>query len=482
MTTTSTTTASSGTPSTPVSVASSSSAGAAGGSVINVSELVSELVSATEAPQESIIESQTTAVTSEISAVGTLKGALSTFQSALSSLATPSAFQALTANSSDSSIFSATAGVGAVPGNYSVTVSNLASAQQLLSNAFTGGSDAVVGTGTLTLSLGGSSFNVAIDSTDNTVAGIAAAINSATGNPGITAAVVNGSDGAHLVLSSAQTGAANTIQVDETDGGNGLSALTYSSGSTNYKQEAPAADASFSVAGVDYTSASNTVSDALSGVTLDLTGVSAANTSATLSVADDNSTIESNIQAFVSAYNTLQGSLSSLGSYDASSGTAGPMQGNPLLQNIQNQISETLYSLVGSSNYNSLASVGITANSDGSLSVNSSTLANALSTNFSAVSQLFSGTNGIAAQLNNQISADLASGGSIDTTQQTLTTQENNLTTQSNNLTTQMQALTTSLTQQYSQLNALLSSLQTTSSYLTQAFAALPTVQGTPNA
>ncbi|HEY7929321.1 MAG TPA: flagellar filament capping protein FliD [Steroidobacteraceae bacterium] len=444
---------------------------------------MSELVAASQAPQESIIASQTTAVTSQISAVGQLKSALSTFQSALTSLATPSAFQSLTASSSDSTVFSASAASGAVPGTYSVTVSNLASGQQLLSNAFAGGSNAVVGDGTLTLSLGGSSFDVSIDASNDSVAGIAAAINSASGNPGITAAVVNGTDGAHLVLSSSVTGAANTIQVAQTDGGSGLSTLSYSSGSTgNYQQESKAADAAFSVAGVNYTSASNTISDALSGVTLNLTGPTASGASATLTVADDNSTVQSDIQAFVSAYNALQASLASLGSYDASTSTAGPMQGNPLLQNIQSQISHTLYSLVGSSTYNSLASVGITANSDGSLSVNPTSLSNALSTNFSAVSQLFSGSNGIAAQLNSQISADLASGGSIATRQQTLTTQENNLTKQSDNLATQMQALTASLTQQYSALNALLSSLQTTSSYLTQAFNALPSVQGKPNA
>ncbi len=249
------------------------------------------------------------------------------------------------------------------------------------------------------------------------------------------------------MLSSAQTGAANTIQVSETDGGTGLSALTYGTGNTgNYTQESAAQDASFSIAGVAYTSPSNTVSDALSGVTLDLVGTTTADDPATLTIANDTSTIETNIQSFVTAYNTLQSSLAGLGSYDATTGAAGALQGNPLLTDIQNQIQQTLYSLVGSSNYNTLASVGITTNSDGSLSLNSTTLATALSSNFSAVSQLFSGSNGVAAQLNSQITADLASGGSIDTTNQTLTTQENSLTTQSNKLTTQMNALSASLT------------------------------------
>ncbi len=491
MTTTTSTTSSSGVPVAQpvVSVAGSGSAAAAGGSVINVSQLVSELVSATQAPQEALISNQTTAVTSEISAVGTLQSALSTFQSSLQSLTTPSAFNALSASSSDTNVFTASAGDGAVAGSYTITVGNLASAQQLLSGAFAGGSNATVGTGTLSLSLGGSSFNVAVDSSDDTVAGIAAAINSAANNPGISAAVVNGTNGAYLLLSSALTGAANTIQVSETDGGNALAALTYATGNTgHYTQQSQALDASFSVAGVAYTSPSNTVTNALSGVTLTLLGTTtpgtppAAGTYATLTVANDTSTIASNIQAFVTAYNTLQGSIVSLGAYDATSGSAGPLQGNPLLMNIQNQLNETMGSVVGNSAFNTLASVGITANSDGSLSVNSTTLQNALASNFSAVSQLFSGNNGVAAQLNTQLTTDLGSGGPINATEQTLTTQENSLTQQSNTLNQQMQALTASLTEQYSALNTLLSSLQTTSSYLSQQFSTLPTVQGVPNA
>ncbi|MGA3156167.1 MAG: flagellar filament capping protein FliD [Steroidobacteraceae bacterium] len=473
----------SSTSTTPVSVASSSSAGAAGGSVIDVSSLVSQLVQATEAPQQTLINNQTSAVTTEISAIGTLSSALSTFQSSLSSLDSPDQFNSETATSSDQTVFTATAGSGAVNGNFSIGVTTLASAQQILSGAFAGGSSAAVGTGTLSLSLGGTSFSLAVNSSNNTLSGIAAAINSATDNPGISAAVIQGTDGAHLLLTSTLTGAANTIQVTETDGGTSLKALTYGTGNTgNYTENADAADAAFSVAGVNYTSASNTVTDALSGVTLDLLGTTAVDTPATLTVASDTSGIVSNVQSFVTAYNTLQTALQGLGSYDAATGTADPLMDNPLLTGIQSQIQGAIYSLVGSSNYNSLASVGITSNADGSLTLNSTTLTNALTSNFSAVSNLFSGSTGVATQLNTQITSDLASGGSITTASATLVTQENNLTTQTNQLNTQMAALSASLTEQYSALNALLSSLQSTSSYLTQAFASLPLVQGTANA
>ncbi len=476
----------------PVSIASNSTAGAAGGSVIDVSSLVSQLVAATRAPQDALISNQTQAVTTQISAIGTLKGALSAFQSALGAIDTPSSFAAMTANTSDSTIFSASAGSGAVAGTYPVTVSQLAQGQQLVSKGFAGGSSSTIGTGTLQLTLGSSSFSVSIDSTDDTVEGLAAAINGAGANPGLTATVINGTDGAHLVLSSTLTGAANTIGVTETEGGGALAAVTYGSGNTaNYTQNAAAQDAAFSISGIDYTSSSNTVSNALDGVTLTLLGTTptsgtggGAATPETLTVANDTPTIESNISAFVKAYNTLVTSVSALNSYDPTTGTAGPLLGDALMSGVQNEIRSTLYSVVntGSAVYNSLASVGITTNSDGSLSLNNSTLQSALATAPTAVSALFSGTSGIASGLNTQLTGELSSGGVIDSRSQTLVQQENALSEQTNQLNTKMDALTASLTQQYSALNTLLSSLQSTSAYLSQQFAALPLVQGQPNA
>lgn len=458
-----------------VSVAGSSSAAAAGGSVINVSALVQQLVAATQAPQEALISSQTQQVSAQISALGQLKSALATFQGSLASLDTPGSFQVETASSSDESAFTVSAGAGAPQGTYNVAISQLASAQQLLSGPLVATN--TVGNGTLALALGATSFNVTVAATD-TLADVAAHINAAAGNPGISATVLQGSDGAHLLLSSAQTGAANTIQVTESDGGTSLASLTYGTANTaHYTQEAAAQDAAFSISGVNFTSATNTVTDAVGGVTLNLLSTTTA--PATLTVGTDTGTVATNVSAFVSAYNTLQSTLKSLGGFDAASNTAGPMMGNAALTGIQNQVQHALYSIVntGSGTYNTLASIGITTQSDGTLSVNSARLNAALGTNFSAVSQLFTAAGGVATTLNTQITNALGAGGSITSAGQTLTAQENALTKQSNDLDAQMAALTKSLTQQYAALNTLLSQLQSTSAYLTQAFATLPRVQ-----
>jgi flagellar hook-associated protein 2 len=465
----------------PVNVASNTSAGAAGGSVINVSSLVSQLVTAEEAPQQTLIANQTSAVTAQVSALGTMQSALSTFQSSLSSLDSPGAFNTQTATSSQNTAFTADASSTAAAGTYNVVVNNLASAQQIVSNALS--ATGSVGDGTLQLSLGGQSFNINVTAGNDTLSDVAAAINSATGNPGIEATVIQGgAGGAHLLLNSSATGATNSISVTETDGGNALAALTYGTGNTaNYTQTAKALDASFSVAGVTETSADNTVSNAVDGVTLTLLAPTSG-TGGTLTVANDTSTVAQNVAGFVSAYNTLQTALSGLGSFDSTTDSAGAMLGNPALTGTQSEIQNILYSFVGSSTYNSLASIGVTTNSDGSLSLNTGTLQTALATNFSAVSNLFSGTTGVASQLNSLITSTLSSSGAIGNYATTLQTQENALTTQSNTLSTQTAALTASLTQQYAALNTLLSSLQTTSSQLSQTFATLPLVQGTQQA
>ena len=476
-------------PTTPVvSVASSSSSGATGGSVIDVSSLVSQLVTATYANQVANNASQTAAVTAQISALGSLKSALSTFQGALAALDTPASFNALTASSSDQSAFTATADSSAVAGTYSVGISQLAQAQQLVSTAFTAGSNATIGTGTLTLSLGGQSTNITIDSTDNTLAGIASAINSATGNPGITATLVQGLDGAHLGARLGTDGhAGNTIQAERRRCRRWRSCTACLQWNRPRHLHpgihAPQGIAIVNIAGISYQSASNTVTGAISGVTLNLSATTTATSNATVTVANDTATAASNISNFVGAYNTLVQQFSSLGGYDASTGTAGPMLGNALLSGLENQIGNVVHGLIsgGSSGDNSLASIGVTTQSDGTLALSASALQNALSSNFSAVSQLFSSSNGIAAQLNTQLTSALASSGPVNSYSQTLVQQNSALTDQSTNLTNEENALTASMTQQFSALNTLLSSLQTTSAYLTQAFANLPKVGGNDN-
>ena len=182
-------------------------------------------------------------------------------------------------------IASATTSSDAVPGQYSLEVQNLATAATLTS-APVGSASSIIGTGTLTIAVGGTSTSINIDSTDNTLSGIASAINSAANNPGVTASIITTTAGARLVLTGTATGAANALTVTQSGGDGGLSSLVYdpTGGTTNLTQTQAATDANFSINGYAATSASNLVSNAITGVTLQLTQPSAANTPTTLTV------------------------------------------------------------------------------------------------------------------------------------------------------------------------------------------------------
>lgn len=197
--------------------------GSTGNSSMDVSSLVTALVNAKVAGTTAELATQQTNDNTKLTAIGTISAALSALQAGLGSLANGTLLSTFTATPSGTGL-TATAGTGAVAGAYDVNVQQLATAQSISSGAFNATTG--LGTGTLTVSVGGQSANISINSSNNTLSGIASAINSASNNPGVTATVITGTNGAHLVLRSTATGAANTINVSvaaTTD--NGLSKL-----------------------------------------------------------------------------------------------------------------------------------------------------------------------------------------------------------------------------------------------------------------
>lgn len=455
------------------------------GSGLDISSIVTQLTQAEMSAQTANVTAQQTAVTANVSALATLKSALSTFQSSLSvfgGTGSSSAFNSLSATSGDNTVFTATAGAGAVNGTYQVQVNTLAQSQQLISNVFSSGSTSSIGTGTLNLSLGGQGFSVAINSTNNTLAGISNAINTASGNPGITATLIYGTgNNAQLVLSSTQTGAANTISVSSSGGDGGLSALNYnSSNTTNFTQQQAAQDASISVAGVTHTSSSNVISNALDGVTLNLVAAKP-NTNVSLTVTNDSSNVSSLMQSFVTAYNTMIQQVTPLGSYDASTQTAGPMLGDPVLTGIQNQLFQAMNNPVASAGTttNSLASLGINTNSDGTLSLNTSILNSALNSNFQDATDVMGGSDGVISRLNSMLNNALSTTGTIQTRSNTLTDQQNTINDENAAITAQTAVVQQRYMDQFNAMDSFLAQMQNTSSFLTQQFDALNNVNST---
>ncbi len=437
---------------------------------LDVNSIVQQLVAAERAPGASRIAREKAAVATEVSALGTLKGALSSFKTTLDPIKTLDSFAARSATSSDDDIFTATAKSGAAVGTYPIEVSSLATAQQLSSTVFAAGSTAIVGTGTLQISLGSSTINVGIDSTNQTLAGIRDAINKAPQNPGVRATIVTESGGAHLLLTSTKTGLANKIKV-VVSSDNGLQQLSYNapSDTANYTPLKPAADASIKVAGYTRTSASNTITDAIDGITLNLKEADLG-VEYTLTVAENVTAATTRVQNFVSQFNAAFNQLKELGKFDASSGKGGPLLGDSLLRNIATEFRNGAANPVTSASgtYKSLAEIGITTTKEGTLEVNDSKLSAALTSNFDSVAALFGSANGVAARLSASIGKRLESGADLAVRNANLDKRSKDVQTDQAKLDVRMALVEERLRKQFTSLDTVLSKLQSTSTFLTQ--------------
>lgn len=398
------------------STSSVSTAPAIGTSVINVPALVSQLM-ATEQYPITALQTVTTNYQAKLTAFGQVQSAVSTFQSALQSLTSASSFQAVTATASDPTVMSATALTSATPGSYSLTIANLAQAQNLvaagqasLSTAIGTGAPTTLsfdfgtiagtatagkyGTGTTFTSAGGGIKTVTIDSANNSLQGIRDAINAA--GIGVTASIINDGSSApyRLVLTSSNTGAANSMKISAS-GDAAVSALLAndptSTTGQNLTESLPGLNANITVNGISVSKPSNIVSDIIPGVTVNLSKQSA--TPITLTVAPDTATVTKNVNSFVTAYNALSTTLAKMTAYDPSTQTAAILQGNLAILNIKSDLNGLLNKPAqGAGSLNSLAQIGINSQPDGTLSVNGGLLATALKSNFKNVAGLFAAT------------------------------------------------------------------------------------------
>ncbi len=446
------------------------------GSGLDIQGIVSQLVQAEQQPKSDALNRQQSAITSRLSALGTLKGALSSFQSSVAALGNLSTFSTHAATSSHSTALSVAAGSSASAGSYTIDVQQLASAQKLISSGFAS-ADTTVGTGTLTLSVGGASFDVTIDSSNSTLAGIRDAINKAGDNTGVSATIVNVDDGvggteSRLVLSASKTGAANTITVSASGGDGGLNALA----SANLTEQVAAKDAIIKVDGMNITRSSNTMSDAIDGLTLTLGGVA---TGVQVGVSTDTSQVKAALQGFVDSYNKLQGVMSGLGKYDPSTKQAGALVGDALLRNVQQQLRADLgspVSSVSSSTVDTLMSVGVQFDRYGAMSLDSTKLSSVMGDNLNPLVDLFQSSDGIATRTRSDLDLYLQSGGIIDSQTSSLNDQKRRIDDQRLNLTNRMNALQTQLLKQFNAMDAVVSQYNSTGSYLTQVLAGLSAI------
>jgi flagellar hook-associated protein 2 len=432
------------------------------GSGLNIGAIVSSLTTAFGAAQTTQLTAAQTTLDSQVSAYGTFTAALDTLKLALPALEDPSQLAGFAATVADKNIASATTSSDAVAGSYSLQVANLATAATATSAPLS--SSAAVGTGTLTIALGGASADIGITSSNNTLAGIAAAINSAPNNPGVSASVITTTAGARLVLTGTRTGQANQITVTPSGGDGGLASLALTT--------VPAQDASFSINGFPATSGGNVVSGAITGVTINLLGASAASTPTTLTISPDTSSAQGAIDKFVTAVNGVLSSIQTLAGYDPSTQTAGPLNGNATLEAFQNQLQSILGKVdsSGAGGVKSLTDLGISAGSDGTYSTDDTKLGNALSASLASIGNLLGGTNGIATQVADLVDGYIKPGGLIDTINKGLQTSLSNVSDQQNALTAQLAAYSARLTAEYNAMDTAVAKLKQTQTFLNAEF------------
>jgi flagellar hook-associated protein 2 len=446
------------------------------GSGLDVNSLVTQLVAAERAPNDDRISRREIKVTTQISALGTLRGALSTFKSALETLKGATGFEPRKATVSDDDFFSATVGTSAAPGTYDIEVVDLAKAHQLSSTYYASGPTAVVGTGTLTITSGGNTFNITIDDTNKTLAGIRSAINSATGNTSVQATLIHEEDGTHLVVTARKTGEANGIEISTTGGDGGLNALVYDAdGAQNMDETQPNQDAHIRIAGFDHYSTTNTVTGAIDDVTLTLKKAEE-NTFLSLDISNDDAEVMNRVKAFVTAYNTMYTAMAKLRSFNAETKVAGPLLGDSMLNGIEEQIRRGLTDNVNglTGTYRSLASLGITKQVDGTLKLDETKFKTALAADRTAVTQVFNSTDGVAVRLFGRIDKHLAADGDVTARDGSLKKSMELITKDKTALDERMVSVEARYRKQFLALDSLLSRMNSTSSYLASQLSSLP--------
>jgi flagellar hook-associated protein 2 len=449
---------------------------AVGTTSLDVNSLVTQLVSNERSSYATRIAARETKATVQLSALSSLKGALSAFKTTADTMKTTAAFSPRTTTSSNEDVFTASSAGDASTGSYDVHVIALAKAQQLASDPIVGGSSTVVGTGKITITYGDKTFDVEIDEDNNTLGNVRDAINKASGNTGVQATLLNEVGGTRLVLTSAKTGADNTIEVQVSGGDGGLEQFSYSSLSvaSPMTEVQGALDAHIKIAGFDHYNATNTISGAIDGVTLNLKSVSPDEPVA-LNITEDTAALKKRVSDFVAAYNSLQTNMSKLRAYDATTRAAGPMLGDSLLRGIESQISLDLSNPVEGlpGPYNSLAALGITKQTDGTLKVDDAKLSKALAADRTSVAKVFGSEHGVAVRLSEHLETQLKEGAALDSRNDSLQDNLKRIEKDTEALDARMVIVEARYRKQFTALDTLLQQLQTTSNYLSSQFASL---------
>lgn len=445
------------------------------GSGLNISEIVSVLVSSDTAAKKAQLARQTSNNTAMISGIGSLRSALTTFSSAMTKLndSTAPSFKAFAATSANENVVKASASGSAVAGTYSVHVTELATSSRVASKLYDSSADTVA-EGDLTINQGGKDYTIKVGA-GATLQSVRDQINKELGGKGFSANIISGEEGARLVIGSTTTGLGTDIKVSGVMDIDGTESMNSSASGAGFVT-ALAADAELTVDGIKITSSSNEVKDAISGLTLNLTGISGSATNIT--VAANNDGLKTSVQAFVDAYNTLQKAITSLTTTSKDKDdnlVLGPLTNDPTTRSLLADIRSVLSEVGSGDQLTSLSQLGINTQKDGTLEFNTTKFTSALNDKKLGpeIQTLFTGTNGIFQRMNKAIDPYNTTDGSLMTRKNSLDKVAKNLSDQQAALDRRTESLTESLTKKYVALDTALGKMQAQANQITSIFEAI---------
>ncbi|MBY4898497.1 flagellar filament capping protein FliD [Cupriavidus sp. AU9028] len=465
------------------------------GSNLPLADLLDDLEAA-ERGKLKMIESRQDLAEARISAFGKFKGALEAYQTAAKKLLSNDTWGAAKTSLGTSGVIGVQATSKAVNGDYSITVNRLAQAQSVATKGIAK-QDVAIGTGTIKFEFGtvtgydetsgtyvdpaytanaDKTKTITISEGNNTLQGIRDEINKA--NIGVTASIVNDGSGTpyRLVLRSNETGEASTMRITGSSPalqgvvGYDPEATTQPSGAT---ETVRATNASLTINGMAVTSPSNTMKEAIQGVTLTAVSVG----TSTLKVTRDTDTMTTAVEGFVKAYNSLQSTISELTAFNADEGTNAALTGDGTVRNIQVQMRSVLNTTMGSDPaFRMLSDVGIEFELDGTLSLDKEALTEAIGENLGGVQKLFAGdgtTGGFARAVSDKVTELNRTQGTLTLALEGADRQLEDLEDQYEIEEARVEATIARYRAQFTALDALVAQMNSTSSYLSQQFEAM---------
>lgn len=455
------------------------------GSGLDLSGLLNSLMKAEQQPMLALQQKEAS-YQSRISALGSLSSALAGLQTAAKSLipttgqSATEKFASYRASSADSAVASATATTGASASTYTLTNTVLAKAEQIRKTGLTIPT-ATDGTqdGTLSIKVG-TGAAVAIDvKGGSTLATVRDSINASSA--GVTASIINNGTSDYLVFDAKETGASNQITITSSNAN--WNSFDYTPplvpivpGDPLYTQNSwteqqAAKSASVDINGLTITSSTNSISNAVSGVTFSLLKESAAGTTVTVSK-DTTSGLSTSLNSFIKAFNDAAKSMKEQGAYNATTKATGALLGDATLRTSQSQVSNLLRTAIGgSSTYQTLSNIGVSLGRDGTLTLDSTKLSKAVTSDFSGVSALVSH---VGTTFSKGMESLLGTSGSIPAATESTNRLIKSLTSRQETLSLRLTQIEARYRKQFTALDTLVSSMNKTSSYLTQQLANLP--------